>query len=72
MKLGKRFSYFQRGMNAKASVSFARKSDGKRISWPRKLAALFILKSAGVKGIKTKSLLRHYKKFQSQLLKKED
>ena len=68
MLLGKRFSRFQRSLNAKVSLNLE-KADGSRIRLPRKLQLLTIMGISGVKGIK-RSAFDKYKYLFNQ--KKED
>lgn len=68
MLLGKRFSRFQRSLNAKVTLEFGRK-DGTRIRLPRKLRMLIIMRACGVEGIK-RSAFDKYKYLFNQ--KKED
>jgi hypothetical protein len=68
MLLGKRFSRFQRSLNAKVTLDFGRK-DGTRIRLPRKLRMLTIMRACGVEGIK-RSAFENHKNLLNQ--KKED
>ena len=68
MLLGKRFSRFQRSLNAKVTLKLE-KADGSRLRLPRKLQLLTIMSISGVKGIK-RSAFDKYKYLFNQ--KKED